>query len=338
MARKTSRSPADLPQTSDLWFIATALLRLWITPPNAASYRPYMILVISRDTGAILANELTESEPAFDDLRQALLSAMQQPPRGVAKPSQPKGIVLSSEAHGKSFIQFVTESNLKIEIFQSEMPVELSGIIREFEAHMSGGPELPGLLAGKGITPELLRGLYEAAAGFFRAAPWVPLTNLHVLALRHSADAPPRFVVVMGNGGLEYGLAVYRHWADVERIFAGDEPHRQLMPADGAHVLSFEPIEHVPFDDWEAIQRHAFEIAADDAYPVALVVNNQGDVRRPARADLLWYEAAMHAIPLLVRDHLKSNGRGDFQPLDVNSPFRPMQVTCPCMPGILPVI
>ena len=64
-------------------------------------------------------------------------------------------------------------------------------------------------------------------------------------------------------------------------------------------------------------QQHGFEIEADAAYPVAVIVNNRGEARRPSRADLLWYEAGFRAIPLLVRDHLNSNGRGDYQPLDV---------------------
>ncbi len=317
MPRKNPRSPAELPQSSDLWFIAIAQLHLWITPPNVAPHRPYLIFIISHETGAILASEMTEAEPTFDDVRQSLLNAMQSPPRAVAKPSQPKGIVVTSESLGKSFIQFFSESNLQIETYQSEMPDEINEMVRELEAHMRGAPELPGLLASKGVTPDLLRGFYAAAADYYRAAPWVPLANIHVLALRHPAERSARFVVVMGNGGVEYGLSVYRRWADVERIFGGDAPPLQLMPPDGAHSLSFEPIENVPFDDLDAIQQHGFEIASDDAYPVAITVNNQGEVARPQRADLMWYEAALRAIPVLVSDHLKSDKRGDFEPFDV---------------------
>jgi len=316
MAHKSARSPAQLPQSSDRWLLTTAQLRVWVTPPAVAPYRPHLVFIISGETGSIRASEITESEPTAEDVRKTLLASMQTPMSGSGKPSRPEGIIVTSEAIGKAIAESFKDEPLGIQIYFSEMPDEVMQIVRELEENMRGRPELPGLLASEGVTPELLGGFYAAAADYYRAEPWVHLANIHVLALRHPDERAFRYVVVMGNGGMEYGMTVYQRWADVERIFAGDAPPLELMPADGAHALSFETMEKVPFDDLDALQQHRWEIAADDAYPVAMLINNQGAVRRPTRADLWWYEAALRAIPLLLRDHLQSNGRGDYQPLE----------------------
>ena len=316
MPRKSSPSPAQLPQSTDRWLLTTTQLRVWVAPPGVAPNRPHLIIILSSETGSIRAHEITKTEPSAADVRNALRNALQKPLPGSGKPERPEGIIVTSEPLGNAIVESFKAEPLGVHIYFSDMPGEVLQIIRDLEERMRGKPELPGLLSVKAVTPEQLASFYAAAADYFRAAPWVHLANIHVLALRHSAEREFRYVIVMGNGGMEYGMMVYRRWADVERIFSGDGPPLALLPDDGAHSLSFEPIHKVPFEDLDALQQHGWEIAADDAYPVAIVTNGQGDVRRPNRADLLWYEAALRAIPLLVRDHLRSTGRVDFQPLE----------------------
>jgi tetratricopeptide (TPR) repeat protein len=40
--------------------------------------------------------------------------------------------------------------------------------------------------------------------------------------------------------------------------------------------------------------------------------------KRPERGDLRWYEAALRAIPIFVRDHLRPDDRGDFLPAEAS--------------------
>jgi hypothetical protein len=60
----------------------------------------------------------------------------------------------------------------------------------------------PGLLSVNGMTPERVRGFYEAAAEFFRQAPWKRVG--YEAAIRIECDRladGPRFAVLMGSRG-----------------------------------------------------------------------------------------------------------------------------------------
>jgi hypothetical protein len=57
--------------------------------------------------------------------------------------------------------------------------------------------------------------LFAAAAEFYRAKPCVALSNEQTLAVRVPPERKPRYVSIMGNGGVEYGLAVCAKWEDM---------------------------------------------------------------------------------------------------------------------------
>jgi tetratricopeptide (TPR) repeat protein len=135
------------------------------------------------------------------------------------------------------------------------------------------------------------------------------------LAITVPPERKPRFVQVLGAGGIEYGLAMYRRWEDLERMYRPADSPLEILPPDGGNSFLFDEITQLPFDDVEALEKFGWEVAGDEAYPAPMVFTRRGDARRPARADLLWYEAALQAIHRFVGDHLQSDGQGDFLPV-----------------------
>lgn len=57
-------------------------------------------------------------------------------------------------------------------------------------------------------------------------------------------------------------------------------------------------------------------MAGDQAYPFVVTFKRPNQVLRPTRQDLLWFDAALRAIPILVREYMKSDGRGDYFAFD----------------------
>ena len=57
--------------------------------------------------------------------------------------------------------------------------------------------------------------LFAAAAGFYRAAPWRALTNVQLLDVI-TPGGRSWTVCVLGNGGQEFGVALYEHRVFVE--------------------------------------------------------------------------------------------------------------------------
>ncbi len=320
MPRPSKRSLSQLPRLPETWLIATAQLRTWIAQPDETPYRPFVILVLSADEGTVRESQITRAAPTPSEVWDTLSKAMRRPAADSGEPGVPQRIIVPDSALAQAILPSLADAQLEMDVYEQPLPDEVMEIIRDLEDHLRGArPENPALVSVSGVTPELLGGFYAAAADYYRAAPWVRLNNYQVIALRYPADdhEPYLFAMSMGQGGIEYGLAKYLSWEDVVRQFTEDDNPKEMLPPGGLHSLFYGDITQVPFDDLDSIETHHWDTAAPDAYPIPFVVLGPRQARRPTREELEWYEAALRAIPLLVRDHLKPNGRGDYDPLDL---------------------
>ena len=311
------KSPSKLPQRQETWYFAVRELRIWITPPDEEPYRPYGALIVNLDQGIVQGIETYPSPPDSDQIIDTLYEAMRnQPPGSSQRPHRPKQVHFEDEA----LIEAAASALEEIGVSASFQPEEeiADEILAEMAAHMMGGPaEITGLLSQEDVTPELVEALYEAAAQYYRAAPWVHLTNMQPLAIQVEPETAPRYAVVMGNGGVEYGLALYKQWDDLMLQFSLADDPAEMLPEKGAHSLFFGDITQVPFDDLDAIEAYGWEVVDDEGYPIPAVFTRDGEAHRPERADLLWYEAAMRAILKFVPEHLEFDDQGDYHPTRV---------------------
>jgi tetratricopeptide (TPR) repeat protein len=323
MLRKSRRSPDKLPQYTETWYVTIRQLRVWITPPDEDPWRPFIVLIPNLDKGVLQLLEPSPDYPTSEQLLALLWRAMKEPPKGTKlKPHRPTRIQFEDAALAEALRPELEK--LDIDAQQSPPLEGVDEIIADLEVSMRGGQDNPDLLSVKDVTPELVGGFFAAAADFYRAAPWVYLTDQHTLAVRVSPERQPRFVQVMGNAGIEYGLAMYRRWEDVERVYGFvDDPLETLAP-EGGNSCFFGDVSQVPFADLEAIEQYGWEIADKQAYPIPVIFPRDGEVRRPSAADLWWYEATFRAIPIFVRDHLQPDSQGEAA-----GPFnyRPLETT-----------
>lgn len=245
MPRISRRSLAQLPSVDEVWFITTVQLRMWISPEDAPPSRPYAIFIVDLDHGLIMALDLTETEPTPEQVRDSLFKAMSKPAKVTGPARRPKAIGVADPYLGEALTGLIGEARLEMTIYEMQTPEEFNEIVREMELQLHHG------------KPELAAGFF-AAAYFYRAAPRVHLTNNQMLAVRHPAEPDYRYVVVMGNGGVEYGLATYLTWADVEQMFEAVDDPLETMPQSGLHSMFFDRIDRLPFDDLEAVQQHGW--------------------------------------------------------------------------------
>lgn len=316
------RSPSqlsNLPVSDDTWLIDTTRMRAWVKEDDSPPTRPHLILIVSANTGLIYGSDLMPEEPSPTRVAEALFHAMRHPPRGLAQPQRPRAIALGNPALLTPLQDILKEKGLDTEVFTTRLADEFYDIIHQLESHLRGGaPEIPGMLESPGVTIELLRGVFEAAASFYRDAPWIHLSNDQVLAVRHPDESDYRYVIVMGQGGVEYGMVMYRTWSDVKRLaMDNDDPLRKDQDATW-NSLFFDTADFLPFADLDAIEEHNLEIASEEAYPVGVILQGQGPVRRFTRQDWEWYEAALRALPPFVHDHLRPDAQGDYEPVETD--------------------
>ncbi len=316
MRTPSTRTLNKLPQSDEQWLLAAHRLRTWIAPPDETPYRPYVVLTLSATTGMLIGNALLERAPTADEVRAALFKAMAKPPRIAGPAQRPREVILADRAWVNELAPAFDE--IGVQLIERPLPDEVQDIIGELESSMTEGDDLPGLLSIKGTTPESIGRFFNAAAEFYRAEPWVKLYNSQLLAVRHPAARDYRFVSVLGNGGVEYGLATYLSWKDVEKFFNAAGDPMEALSAGGAHSLLFNDITQVPFDDLDALEQYGWEVANDQAYPMPVIFDLRKGARRPSLKDMRWYEAALRAIPIFVRDHLKPDGQGGYQPIETS--------------------
>ncbi len=327
MPPKPRLRPSDRPQTTETWGVMVVQLRLWITPENEPAWRPYLMMVLDLNHDWLTNQDMSQPVPTPQQVEAVLAKAMNQPARGSGKPRRPATVRFVDPALAQALAPALARVGVTGEV--GPLP-ELQAAVRLLEEHMRGGPEQPGLLSVPGATPPFVGGLLAAAADYYRAAPWIHLNNGQTFALQIPASSgTTRIVSVMGNGGVEYGLGVYQSWAAFEKVYLGGDDPGELL--NGQMAVWYGGAEIVPFDDFDAQQRHGWEVAGPEAYAVPIVMDRSDHVRRPDLAALRWLEAALRAIPVLVRDELRpaARGQGEYRPFEttVTVPTQAGQVT-----------
>jgi len=323
---RSKRLLSQLPLLDDTWLIGTSRLRAWVKEGDSPPRRPYLILIASSNMGLVCGSNIVPDDPTAVQAADVLFKAMQRPPRELGKACRPRSIALADAELLEPLQILLKDAGLDTEVLVARFPDEFYEIIRQLEGHLRGnGPEIPAMLDTPKVTVKLLQGVFEAAAQFYRAAPWVQLSNDQVIAVRHPNQHDYRYALVMGQGGVEYGLVMYTDWSEVKRqSMYADDPFLGWQDRTW-NSLSYDTADHLPFADLDAIEQHGFEITAEEAYPVGLVIEGQSQVRRPTREEWEWYEAALRIIPVVVREHLRSDSHDDYEPIDTDISLKTQQ-------------
>jgi hypothetical protein len=137
-------------------------------------------------------------------------------------------------------------------------------------------------------------GFFDAAAECYRAAPWVRLANDQPIALRISAErGDERIAVVMGNAGMEYGLAVYENWAEFEQLYAGVDDPVEALPAHGSLVMFMNPCQRCRSRTWTP-GHYGWPGSASRPIRCRGVLPDHAAATAPD--ELAWLEAALRAM------------------------------------------
>lgn len=262
---RSKRSLSQFPLLEDTWLIGTSRLQAWVKEGDSLPRRPYLILIASSNTGLLCGSNLVPEVPTAAQVSDVLFKAMRHPPLQLGKACQPRSVALADAALLEPLQVLLKDADLETEIFVAGFPDEFYEIIRELEVHLRGSEsEMPAMLETPQVTTKLLRGVFEAGAEFYRAAPWIYLSNDQVIAVRHPNERDYRYALVMGQGGVEYGLVMYTDWSEVKSQSMQDDDPRSGWPARKWHSLFYDTADHLPFADLDAIEQHNFDIASED--------------------------------------------------------------------------
>ena len=170
-----------------------------------------------------------------------------------------------------------------ITVAVAEMP-DLDEAIEESLARITEDPTggfvtTPATWAETEATREEIAAFHRAAAAFYRAAPWEVMSGGEPLEV-HFDDGRSFLAVVMGNGGLDYGLALYSAPEDLIALMEGgveDDPFERLRRMRGWSMsASYEARSYFSRAMQREVAAAGWEVAGASAHPMILGVRVPG--------------------------------------------------------------
>ena len=232
-----------------------------------------------------------------------VVDAMYRPLMG--EPHRPGIVEVSSDA----FQQLLCDrlEAIGVRCVAADDLEQIDDIFQQLGKFLSGGKTAPPLVEVPGVQLEDIRGFYEAAADFYRAAPWRRVPGDTTLKIECSKFATHTWYgVVMGQSGLVLGLALYEDLDMLQRLFmaSGDE-EEMSRHATGLSVMFGEAFE-IPVADLDACQHYDWPVVSQEAYPNPIYVNPGRSMRPPLAWELELLEGCLRAIPRFLESGVAS--------------------------------
>ena len=288
----------QLPQAFDVWQADCRQAPIWVGREGDL-VRPWLVLVMSRSDGLILGHVITEERPGVDRLWDVLAGAMQEPLEGEAH--RPTQVQLRPGPDADGLRPHLEETG--VECVTTEEFDQLDVAFEGLRQHLAGEAP-PGLLDTEGVTPEQAGAVFEAAAEFYRQAPWRDLG--YEATIRVSCPqlpGGPWYAVVFGQSGMAFGLALYDELATLRRLQRGTASDEENARATSALSLTFGEMWDIPVADLEAAERYGWKVAGPNAYPSVFRKEPGTVMRPPLPEELTLMEACLRTIPGFVHEH-----------------------------------
>jgi hypothetical protein len=204
------------------------------------------ILWVDSSHGAVRGLTIVPTSSGYEPVVRTLLQAIEAP-QGNLSPARPQKIVVSDRE-----IQFYLRGALQgLDIaidYAPELPLidELFNALQQ-SAEMTEA-ELP---------PRYAEAMIDKAMEIWELAPWHSLNEQQVLAVELNAwDIETLYVSMLGMGGVEYGLLMYRSLDSLkqfrQRVLMGQQSPKQMQEAfleQDCLFLNFELFDDEPLPD-----------------------------------------------------------------------------------------
>jgi len=300
-----------LRQSNETWLCTARRAPTWIMPEDRPPYRPYLVLVMVRETQAVQRTEIMDERPTPDIvlgvLRNAMRPSLMRMVIGFGRRRRPARILLDDADLVRALAPRLAQIEVRCD-YRSKLPL-VEANLRDMETRMTKRQPIPGLLRVAGATYPLVEELFTAAAVYYRQAPWRWLHNTDPIEVRYPPDGRTRYAVVLGSGLETFGLSLYESKDDLRALFSGRDPAQTSAQIPWISMI-FEPATAMSFDDLDAIERYGWPVAGEQAYPLAIKATpTGGDFDIPSASEMTWLAATLRVLPDFVATHLLA-GRG----------------------------
>ncbi len=291
----------DLPPlTREAWEGGLVRLPNWVEHgPDKTAFRPWGVIWVGLSTGRVAMK--IEPGPEMHGPELVLESLVEFAKQERKVLGGRAGRLLVADVAVRDYLQqAIGDSRTSVELVPRLDAVE--DVLRHYLEHVAPD-EPPSVLEGRGVTVDVLRSFADAAATFYRAAPWKYLSDEDVI--RIDAPKPPRgyaFAVVLGNAGHTFGLGFHASRAAHDAM--------GVMPAGGravdARSVIFDSGDGIPIADHDVWEEHGLPLAGPRAYPFAAHYVARGEAERLPREELIFLEGLMRVLAETTEEEMDS--------------------------------
>ncbi len=288
----------NLRQEQDVWQADFQQLPNWIRV-GGQPIRPWVILVVSRTHGGVLAHEMPEVAPTFELLWDILAQAMQHP--AVGERHRPIELQVRQHEFWSELQPHLDEVGVKLEPGPN---LDLfDEVFAEMAVHICGAPQ-PGFLDIPGITLEQAASFFAAAAWFFQQSPWKKVGCEAIIKIECGKyQSGPWYAALMGQLGLTTGMTLQKDLGTLKAMFIDNSSDEENARRAVGSSVTFGEEWEIPFANLEAAKKYGWQVARPDAYPDAFCIDG-GAALRPALAwELELLEACLRAVPAFITHH-----------------------------------
>jgi tetratricopeptide (TPR) repeat protein len=298
-AAATAEELLQLPtEPDDIWQADLRATPNWITG-EGQPYRPWMAMVISRTNDLVLAHQLSRDRPPVSLLWEAVLEAAARPAMG--QPHRPGRIEVATVDQRQFLLPHLNRAG--IECVALERLERLDSVWQDMTKHLVGEDELPSLLDVPGMEPARVGGFYAAAAEFYRRRPWQQVPGDTPIKVEcDKFQSGPWYAVVMGQSGVQQGVAVYEDLAALQGMIGGSRSEEENLRRMSALSLMYSEAFEMPVGDLDAAEKFGWPVAGPEAYPLVIKINPGMARRPPLTWELELMEASLRTIPDFVAE------------------------------------
>ena len=308
---------AKLPMGEDTWQVDGRMLAQWIEV-EGERLRPWMILVINVTDDLVLGNAIADADPGADQLWEALALAIQTPsPTADLEPHRPARLQVRPDPRWEALRPHVEAIGIELE--ELEELEHMDAVFESLIQHLSSDAP-PGLLDMPGVEPNQVAGFFDAAAHFYRKAPWRALGFEE--AIRIEADkfeSGPWYAVIMGQAGLTLGLALYEDLDLLRKLWASDLSDEENARRTVALTITYDHASESSAVDVDAAERLGWEVAGPEAFPTIFRKERGMSIRPPLTWELELMEGCLRALPEFVARHKPGDTQSYPMVVPVNS-------------------
>lgn len=282
-------------EPGDIWQADVRRLPAWIhEPERAVPYRPWIAMVVSRTHDVVLAYNLVADRPPASWLRETVARAIRAPMMN--QPHRPGRIEVSSAEQRDAMSSCTGHAEIECNVVErvETLDMALVGMARA----MADEHTPPPLLEVPGMTRDQAAGFYAAAAAFFGCKPWQRVPGDTPIKIEcDKFQSGPWHAVVMGQSGMQYGLAVHEDEQNLRKMLLDSGEDEDSSWSMSALTMLFSKMWEIPALDLDAAERHGWPVAGPEAYPLVLRVNPGHAIRPPLVWELELLEGCLRAIP-----------------------------------------